>query len=361
MQQNYFSKFLISGSEVLHDQIVTVEDTYVTSIAPYDHETIVSDAVKAHYLVPSFIDLQIYGAGGRLFSMYPSAETLHTMYEECLKSGTAQFLVTIATNTLEVIKAGIDAIKDYWKLGGKGILGLHLEGPWINKIKRGAHIEAFIKSPEIAEVSFILNYGRDVIKMITLAPEVCHQEVLNLIRSYGITISAGHSDATFAQATASFSKGINAVTHLFNAMSSFHHRDTGLAGAAFEHSTVMSSIIVDGYHVDYTAVKIAKRLMGDRLFLITDAVTETNGGPYPHIYHEGRYLSLNTLSGSALSMLQAVKNCIEHCGMPPDEAFKMASLYPARLLNIPGGTISIGQTASFISLDENLEVLDSFN
>lgn len=339
--------------------MVSVQDGHIKSISRVDEHQLTAGTLHGHYLVPSFIDLQIYGAAGKLFSMYPSANTLELMYKDALKFGTSQFLVTIATNTDEVIKKCIDAIRVYWEKGGQGVLGLHLEGPWINKSKRGAHIESLIQKPEICEVRFILEYGIDVIKMITLAPEVCNDEVLALIRSNGITISAGHSAATFKEANSGFSKGITAVTHLFNAMSSFHHRDTGLPGAAFEHPTVMSSIIVDGHHVDYAAVKIAKQLMSDRLFLITDAVTETNEGPYPHTYHEGRYLSSNTLSGSALTMLKAVTNCIEHCGISQEEAFRMASTYPARLLNIQGGTIVVHQKASFLLFNERLELLAS--
>lgn len=145
---------------------------------------------------------------------------------------------------------------------------------------------------------------------------------------------------------------------MFNAMSSFHHRDIGLPGATFMHQSMMSSIVVDGFHVDFAAVKIAKKLMGDRLFLITDAVTETKEGPYQHRYFEGRYLSGNILSGSALTMLEAVKNCIVHCDISADEAFRMASLYPASLMNMQGGIIEVNQKASFVLLDEDFGLLN---
>lgn len=359
VQQHYFIKILFTGSEVLYDQLLTVEHGIVISLMSIDALHIPAAAMEAHLIAPAFIDLQIYGAGGKLFSMYPSPDTLRTMYEHGLKGGTSDFLVTVATNSLEVIMASVDAIKAYWNEGGKGVIGLHLEGPWINKSKRGAHLEKFIKVPETSEVLSVLNYGKGVIKMITLAPEMCSDGVLQLIKSFDISISAGHSNASFEEARSFFSKGISTVTHLFNAMSAFHHRDTGLPGATFEHPSVMSSIIVDGFHVDYSAVKIAKKLMGDRLFLITDAVTETKEGPYQHTFDDGRYTSSGTLSGSALTMIQAVKNCITHCGIPDDEAFRMGSLYPANLLNLEAGKITINQKASFIILDENLEVLDT--
>ena len=340
----------------MYDKAVVVQDGIIKNISSFDPDNTKADYI-GHYLVPSFIDLQIYGNGGKLFSMYPTPETLQTMYDHCSEVGTGQFLVTIATNTNEVMFSAIEAVKNYWESDGKGLIGLHLEGPWINPLKRGAHIEAFVKTPQIEDLLPVLEYGRGVIKMITLAPEVCNDDVLKLIESFDIIISAGHSNATHAEATASFSKGITTVTHLFNAMSPFHHRDPGLPGAAFGHDAVMSSIIVDGHHVDFSAVAIAKRLMGERLFLITDAVTETKEGPYQHTYRDGRYLSANTLSGSALTMLDAVKNCVAHCGIKAEEALRMASLYPAKLMNIQGGTIRLNEKASFVLLDENLKVL----
>ena len=355
MQQSYFAKVLISGKEVLHNQVVEVQDGIVKSI--YSNDAGISVNFKGHYLVPTFIDLQIYGAAGKLFSMYPTADSLQTITADSKLHGTSQILITIATNTDAVVFKSIDAVREYWNTGGTGIIGLHLEGPWINKVKRGAHIESLIQNPDVSVVDRILKYGKDVVKMITLAPEVSSNEVTELIKSYGIVISAGHSNATLAEASQSFSMGITAVTHLFNAMSPFHHRDIGLPGAAFMHDSVMASIIVDGHHVDFNAIKIAKQLMGDRLFLITDAVAETKEGPYQHRYSDGRYLSDNTLSGSALTMLQAVKNCIAHCDISAEEAFKMASFYPAKLLNLPGGNIELNQRASFVLLDEGFDLL----
>ena len=342
----------------MYDQLIVVEDGVIISINPSRAGDIKPDH-SCHYIAPSFIDLQIYGARGKLFSMYPSPDTLQAMYEHCLEGGTGCFLATIATNTNEVICKSIDAVRDYWRRGGKGLAGLHLEGPWINPLKRGAHIEAFIKTPDVEDVFRLLEYGHEVIKMITLAPEICNIDVIKLINSYDINISAGHSNATFAEASACFSNGVRAVTHLYNAMSTFHHRGTGLPGATFEDAMAMSSIIVDGYHADFSAIRIAKKIMGDRLYLITDAVTETKEGPYQHSFHEGRYLSNNTLSGSALTMAKAVKNCANHCDIPAAEALRMASLYPARLMNMQGGRLAINEKASFILMDESLNLISN--
>ena len=288
----------------------------------------------ASIVAPAFIDIQIYGASSKLFSVYPSADTIHKMKEHCNKGGTKYFLPTIATNTNDVFKKGIDALKEYWKNGGTGVPGLHIEGPWINKEKRGAHIESFIHAPEKDEVKELLEYGKAVIKMITLAPEICSEEIIDLIKSYGIIISAGHSNATYSEAMTAFKKNIHVATHLFNAMSALHHRQPGLPAAIMLNSSVMASMVADGYHVDFAMISLAKKIMGERLFLITDAVTETNEGPYQHERSGDKYLANDILSGSSLTMIKAVRNCVDNCNISLEEAFRMASLYPAKVLHL---------------------------
>lgn len=356
MQSIYTAEKVFTGHEFLQDHAVVVKNGVVIDLLPIGWLPGNLGISHSHYIVPSFIDAQIYGARKKLFAVYPSSETLQQMYEHCLEGGTRHFLPTVATNTEEVVYQCIDAVKSYWQKGGKGVIGLHLEGPWINPLKRGAHIEELIRCPTLIDVGHLLEYGKEVIKMVTLAPEVCSREVVGLIRSYGIVISAGHSNATFAEATDAFNNGITAVTHLYNAMSAFHHRDVGLPGAAFEHRSVMASIIADGYHVDFAAVKIAKQLMRERLFLITDAVTETTKGYYPHIPFGDKYTSGGILSGSALTMLQAVKNCIK-AGIDLGEAIRMASLYPAKMLGLSAGLIQVGSVADLLMLDENIELV----
>jgi N-acetylglucosamine-6-phosphate deacetylase len=220
-------------------------------------------------------------------------------------------------------------------------------------------VEELIHSPDIKEVAELINYGKGVIKMITLAPEVCSADVIDLIQSNGIIISAGHSNATFREGTEAFDNGIHTVTHLFNAMSAFHHRNPGLSAAVMQHPTVMSSIIADGHHVDFEVIKIAKKLMQRRLFLITDAVTETTEGYYPHQLEKDKYVAKGILSGSSITMLQSVKNCIEKIGIELNEAFRMASLYPAKVLGIDhyAGMIKKGYSASLIMLDKELNLI----
>jgi N-acetylglucosamine-6-phosphate deacetylase len=235
-----------------------------------------------------------------------------------------------------------------------------VEGPWINKAKRGAHIEEYIHSPAIEQAKALLEYGKNAITMITIAPEVCSPEVIDLIQSYGVIISAGHTNATFEEANEGFSKGISTATHLYNAMSPLLHRAPGMVGAVMNHPNIMSSIVPDGYHVDFAALSIAKKVMKDRLFFITDAVTETNEGPYPHQPDGDKYVSNGILSGSALTMAKSVKNCVEKAGIELSEALRMASLYPARAMRLDNklGKIAKGYNAAFVVMNDNLEVFE---
>jgi N-acetylglucosamine-6-phosphate deacetylase len=314
------------------------------------------------FIAPAFIDAQVYGAAKKLFAVYPEPETLALMNEEFLREGTCLFVPTLATNTADVFKKAIDAVKEYRSRGGKGVWGLHLEGPWLNEIKRGAHVREWIHSPTIEEVNELLKYGKGVIKMVTIAPEVCSNEVTDLLLSHNIVISAGHSNATHHEAVEAFGSGISIVTHLFNAMSPLHHREPGLAGATLNHSTVRASIIPDGHHVDYAAVAIAKKIMGSRLFAITDAVTETDSGPYRHQLAGDKYECNGVLSGSALSMYKAFKNLVEHAGVSLEESLRMCSLYPAQVLGCDEehGKIALQASAQFIVLNKELELVEVF-
>jgi len=358
--KSYTADRIFTGDTWLTGHSILVNEETVAGVVPSSS----MDAANATQnfdgclIAPAFIDLQIYGAYEKLLAVYPEADSLFKLNEYCNKGGAAFCLPTAATNKYDIFYKCIDAVKDYWAKKGKGILGLHIEGPWINKVKRGAHIESLIHSPSLEQAEELLNYGKGVIKMITLAPEVCSKEVIGLILSHGIVISAGHSNATYKEALNGFSQGINAVTHLFNAMSPLQHREPGLAGAALDNDNVMASIIPDGHHVDFAALRIAKKVMRERLFVITDAVTETNQGYYPHTFVGDKYESGGILSGSALTMNKAVKNLVDHCRIDLDEALRMCSLYPAKLIGMENqlGRIEKGYLANMVVLDENMNV-----
>lgn len=360
MRQAYTADKIFTGEYfVLNAAVIVDEDKIEDVISVKELPGDVAVAQHAAYIVPAFIDIQIYGAHSSLFSVYPNTDTLYKMQVYCNDGGAKYFLPTIATNSIDVFKQGIDAINEYWKSGGDGVPGLHIEGPWINKEKRGAHIESFIHSPEINEVKDLLDYGKGAIKMITLAPESCSPEIIELIKSCGIIVSAGHSNSTYDEASTFFNNGITVATHLFNAMSALHHRVPGLPAAVMLNPAVMCSVVADGNHVDFAMINLAKKLMGERLFLITDAVTETKDGPYLHELKGDKYESKGILSGSSLTMMKAVKNCVESCDIPLQEALRMASLYPAKVLGTDNetGKILTGFNADLLLLNENLEVI----
>ncbi|MFW0718096.1 N-acetylglucosamine-6-phosphate deacetylase [Pedobacter sp. N23S346] len=316
-----------------------------------------SDAPE-EFIFPGFIDLQIYGAGGKLFSAEPTVESLMIMEDDLLKKGTAGFLACMATNSPEVFKACITAAKEY-RSTARNLLGLHLEGPFLNPKRLGAHVPAFVKKATLDEIKALLDFGDGVIKMMTIATELHDDEVIQYLLDHNVVVSLGHSDATFEEATSAYDRGVQTTTHLFNAMTPIHHRAPGIPTAFFNHHKAMASIIVDGKHVDFEAVKLAYKLGGERLFLITDAVTPCSTGPYQHIEKDNKFVMPDgTLSGSSLTMLEAVKNCVNYCDIELSQAIKMATEYPAKLIGIEKltGKIDTDQSANLLVLDEDLNL-----
>ncbi|MCU0336851.1 MAG: N-acetylglucosamine-6-phosphate deacetylase [Sediminibacterium sp.] len=359
MKQIIAANKIFTGTEWLINHALIIQDGMVESILP---AVALKEAVTKEIplLIPALIDLQIYGAGGKLLSVYPSVESLQLLKDYCVKGGAAWFQPTVATNSNEVIYACIDAVREYKKQPNNCCIGLHVEGPWINPIKRGAHLSEFIYRPTVEQVKDLLAYGKGVITMITLAPEIVDASIVDLIQSYGVVVSAGHSNADYATATKAFNDGISTATHLYNAMSALQHRDPGMVGAIFNHPTVFCSIVPDGYHVNFEAIQIAKKQMGNRLFAITDAVTDTTAGAYPHQLNGDKYESNGILSGSALTMLTCLKKLHQQVGIELGEAIRMCSLYPAQVIKQTGitGMLKPGQKADWIGLTDELTLIN---
>ena len=361
MRKAYTNGMIYTGKEIITSASILTNDGMIEKI---DHSAISPEYqvidLKGNNIAPAFIDLQIYGGDGKMFSAELTIESLQATYNYCKRGGAAHFMITMATNTIEKFLKGFEVVRAYWENGGQGLLGLHLEGPYINPVKKGAHIASCIKRPTVEEVSMLLDKGKDIIKMITVAPEMCPEEIIDLLLQNDIIVSAGHSNATYEEAKSAFHKGIPAATHLFNAMSPFQHRAPGMAGAILDHPSVMSSIVTDGVHVDFAAVRISKLIMKERLFFITDAVAEILTGEYQHLYKGDRYtLPDGTLSGSSLTMMQSVMNGVKNAGIELEEALRMASTYPARLLgdSCKLGQIAPGFNASFVVFDSELNVI----
>ena len=351
---------LISNGTIAEGKAVLIEGSRIKAII--DQSDIPADAeskdLNGAYLAPGFIDLQIYGSGGKLFAGKPEVAALQRMEDDLLSQGTTGFFATIGTNTNEIVEAGIAAAKEYRSQAKGNFWGVHLEGPYLNPAKKGAHPEKYIKKATLAEVKGWIEQAEGVVTMITIAPELQDQEVIDYLHAQRIIISSGHSNATYAQGKAFLNKPIPAVTHLFNAMPQMHHREPGYIPAIFEEKPY-TSIVADGNHVDWSMIRLAKRELGDKLFLITDAVTSATEGAYQHRLVGDKYVMPDgTLSGSSLTMLKAVQNCVEKVGIELAEAVNMASLYPAQLASkTTKGKIEAGFDADLIIFNNQFETL----
>jgi N-acetylglucosamine-6-phosphate deacetylase len=316
------------------------------------------EVIDAHggYLTPGFIDLQIYGSGRDLFSAFPSRRTLKQMDADLITKGTTGFMACVATNSMEIVRECIEAAKAY-QPEAKAFLGLHLEGPYLNPKRLGAHVPAYVHKATLLEVKSLVEQAEGTIKIMTIAAELQDDEVIAYLLSQGIVLSLGHSDANFEEATAAYNRGFTTTTHLFNAMPSIHHRAPNLPSAVFNHPTAMASIIADGKHVDFEMVNISYRLLKERLFLITDSVTPCKIGPYQHQLEGEIFVTPNgTLSGSIITMLDAVRNCVKYCQIPLSDALNMASLHPAKVISQQDklGKIAVGMKADLLILNEQL-------
>lgn len=349
---------IFTGREILKGKAILIRDSRIEAVADPHAIPETSEIIdcKGYNISPGLIDLQIAGSGGYLFSVKPSAGSLNAIAESIVKSGTTGFLIVVPTNSFETYRNVVQILKSNRH---PAVLGMHLEGPYINPLRRGAHLVDLIKKPDINEIGRLIDEADGVIKMITVAPEICDDGFIKYLEERGIVVAAGHSNANYEEALKGFRSGVRTVTHLYNAMSSLHHRDPGLPGAVLGSINTYASIIVDGIHVHYGAVSIAKKIMKERLFLISDAVEGNIDGIYPnHIRQKDRFtLPDGTLSGSLLTMMTAVKNCVGNAGIPLDEALRMASSYPADVMKLPDkGRIDPGSRADLVVFDDNFDI-----
>lgn len=345
MTSKLIFKKVFTGHAWLENQAISIEDGRIVSMQTE------AGGIAEGFLVPGFIDLQVYGGGGILFSNHQTTEAIQATFDEHVKKGTTAFQITLNCSPKSSMWAAIDACKKYL---GKGLVGLHLEGPFFNPIKRGAHQEAFVQEPTMDFVKEIIERTNGLPTYMTIAPEMFAPEVLALLKNSHIMCSMGHSDATFEQAQKA---GISRITHLFNAMSQWQSRSLGLVGASFR-SDAWTSIIADGLHCDFESLRLAKQLKGEKLFLITDAVTHDESGPYVFSKNGTRFTNeAGVLSGSALTMDEAMRNCVNKAGISLEEAIRMATVYPAEVANLTHiGSIETGKRACFVHLSDDLQV-----
>jgi len=357
---------LYTGKEVMRDRPLLIQGDRLQSLsADLPSDCPVIDLEGAN-VSPGFIDLQLNGCGGVMFNDAITAETLDIMHQTNLRSGTTSYLPTLITTGDGAIREAIALVSQYRQHQPYSVLGLHLEGPYLNPRRKGIHNGDFVRKPDWEMLEAIATAGRDTVKLVTLAPEMATSEQIQCLTEQGILVSAGHTDASYGEAIAGFEAGVGMATHLFNAMSPWQGRNPGMVGAVFRCPEVYAGIIADGHHVHFDSIRLAKQLKGDRLLLITDATPPVGThmdafiiGGQEVFYRDGLCVSADgTLGGSALTMIEAIANCVRHIDIPLAEALRMATLYPARAIGMDDelGWIGEGAIANLAIFNDALQI-----
>jgi len=358
---------IFTGSDVLVEHAVIINNNFIDAVCPISElpEGIETRDLNGANLSPGFIDLQLNGCGGVMLNDEITAETMQIMHEANLKSGCTSFLPTLITSSDEDMRQAVAAARDYHAKYQNQSLGLHLEGPYLNVAKKGIHSVDFIRPSDDSMIDFMCD-NADVIAKVTLAPEHNEPAHIERLKQAGIVVSIGHTNATYAEARRGFDAGITFATHLFNAMTPMVGREPGVVGAIYDTPDVYAGIIADGFHVDYANIRIAHKIKGEKLVLVTDATAPAGADMDYFIfvgkkvyYRDGKCVDENgTLGGSALTMIEAVQNTVEHVGIALDEALRMATLYPAKAIGVEEqlGRVKKGMVANLTVFDRDFNV-----
>jgi N-acetylglucosamine-6-phosphate deacetylase len=357
---------IYTGEHVLYDKAIIINDDRIENLVeldkvPRDLETVDTGGMN---IAPGFIDVQVNGGGGKLFTDEPTEECVSAIYNAHNHCGTTNFLPTFISGSYEKMLQAISTIRTLVDHQEFGVLGLHFEGPFLNESKGGVHDKKQIRKISNEELDALLQKGKGIIKILTVAPELVEEEHIRKMKEYGILVSAGHTNATYEQIVRSFHQGISSVTHLFNAMSQMTSREPGVVGASLNNEETWAGIIADGFHVDFACVRISKRVKGRKLILVTDAMPPVGSavpsfrlGDLDISCTDGRCVTKDgVLAGSVLDMATAVRNCVQKVGIPLDESLRMASTYPAEFLGVSNelGKIKAGCLANMVVFDNQL-------
>ena len=319
---------------------------------------------KGAYVSAGFIDMHIHGSGGADV-MDGTPEALETISRTLLQTGTTAFLATTMTMAQEAIDNAVDNVREHRTLlRGAQIVGVHLEGPFINPKKQGAQDAHFVQEPDYAAIEKYM----DIVKMITLAPEMEGSErfIRKIRESHDdVVLSIGHSDADYDMALRSFHWGISHATHLFNAMPPLHHRSPGIVGAVFADEEVTCDVIADLVHLHPAILKSVWQQKGEKMMLITDAMRAgcmkngeyDLGGQRVFVENGKATLENGTLAGSVLKMNEAVANMVRHVGMPLPQAVAAVTQIPAQKLKLNKGRLAAGYDADMVIFDEDFSII----
>jgi N-acetylglucosamine-6-phosphate deacetylase len=321
-------------------------------------------------LLPGFIDTQVNGGGGALFNDAPTIETIATMVAAHRRFGTTGLLPTLISDDLGVVERAIAAVDAAIEAGVPGVLGIHIEGPFLSYARRGIHDAARLRTIDRDAIALLgsAKHGRT---LVTLAPECVEPADIAALVGAGVIVAAGHSEADYDTVRHAIGAGLSGFTHLFNAMSPLVNRAPGMTGAALEDDRTTAGLIVDGHHVHPAVIRIALKAKGhEKLMLVTDAMALT-GVEDDRFMLQGREIrrigdrlvdAEGTLAGSTLTMADAVRNMIAQTGIDLRGAVAMASATPAAFLGLAGetGAIAPGLSADLILVDDDWQVKRSW-
>ena len=325
---------------------------------------------KNQTLAPGLIDVQVNGGGGVLLNDEPDVDGIRAIMAAHRKYGTTAMLPTLITDPRDKMEAAITAVTDAISQDVPGIVGIHLEGPYLNAERKGVHDANIIRPMEGDAIDLLTRLTNGRI-LVTMAPEKAAKGTIKELADRGVLVCAGHTAGTYNHVQAAIAEGMRGFTHLFNAMSPMTHREPGVAGAAMADDSTWCGLIADGYHVHPAVLKVAIHAKAKgKIMLVTDAMPTVGAdekrfvlGGEEIMATDGRCaLADGTLAGSDLDMIAAVKNCVEMVGIDLGEALRMASLYPAAFLKLDDvmGRIAPGYQADMILFDDDYNVTRSW-
>ncbi|MDE2261766.1 MAG: N-acetylglucosamine-6-phosphate deacetylase [Gammaproteobacteria bacterium] len=364
---------VLRGEALVTGQCVLLEGARILDILPENHPSCRSATqvdLRGHMLLPGFIDSQVNGGGGVLFNDSPSVDAIRQIGRAHRRFGTTGFMPTLISADLDVVARAIAAARSAIEAGVPGVLGIHIEGPFLNVERKGVHDPAKLRELDTSAVGLLtsLGIGRT---LVTLAPEMTKPEIIQKLAAAGIIVSAGHTNATYAQVVAALHHGLTGFTHLFNAMSQLTGRKPGVVGAALEDLDSWCGIIVDGQHTAPVVLRLALRCKpSSRFMLVTDAMPSL-GTDASSFKLQGRDITVSgnvcidedgRLAGSNIDMASCVRNAVSLLGVSLPEAVRMASLYPAEFLGLSHelGRIAPGYRANLVLADDKLNVLETW-
>lgn len=362
------AKYLFDGYNLLQNKVLVFQNQVLQDILDIEDCSKVSfQYLGEGVITPGFFDLQLNGCGGALFNADISAQSLEIMYQTWLRFGTTNFLPTLITTGFAEVKQALNVVNSWIEQYGllRGVAGIHLEGPFISTEKPGIHDQKFIIMPIDKDLEYIANFAKIFPVKITIAPEVFHMKQIKYLAAAGVIVSMGHSNASYEVAKQAIANGVCTATHLFNAMSGFSGRSPGVVGAVL-NTDIYTGIIVDLLHVDSANIEIIHKVKGDKLYIVTDAVTPAGTNLSEFIFAGKRLLVKNgscvdgngVLGGANITMNESIHNCVTKCNIPLLSALKMATINPARLMRLDNrlGMIKVGQLSNLVYMD-----LDDFS